>query len=48
MEDLRHLFVLQALKGDIIRSILSRIQLLCEEAEVNNLYQGKKFFYRYL
>eukprot|EP00795_Rhopilema_esculentum_P010983 gene10983-19822_t len=30
---------IKALKGDIIRSILSRIQLLCEEAEVNNLYQ---------
>jgi len=29
----------RALKGDIIRSILSRIELLCEEAEVNNLYQ---------
>lgn len=29
----------KALKCDIIRSILSRLQLLCEEAEVNNLYQ---------
>lgn len=30
---------IKALKADAIRSLLSRLQLLCEEAEVNNLYQ---------